>query len=307
MDSRQPTRAMRVQRRRVEHAFARAYGQVDDPAAVDALRDLREELARVWPLHQHTIDNRESLSSAVIDSLTPRSADARAQDDGLSIGHCYDPGNLYAGGDFYDVLPTGPRRWRLCLGDVRGKGASAAATALMVRHTLRTAAYLGLAPSEALRVAHDLLLFDGDDDPEPRFCTAAVVQADLGADAAALRLALAGHPPVLLVRSCGEVQEVDSSGTALALLETLEVSDVRVDLTPGDLLVLYSDGVTEARHGTDRFGDDRLLDVVTSCRGMPAPAVVECLQEAVTDFRSDESQDDVTVLAVSYRPGAGAR
>ncbi len=291
-------RTLRVHRRRIEHAYEQVRGVVG-PDGAEALEAFRHELDRTWPIQQQAVAGRDLLSTALVDSLTPRHVDPA---NGVAVGSCYDPGNTHVGGDFYDVFSLSDAEVALTLGDVCGKGAHAAATALMARHTLRTAMHLGHSPSAAFRVAHDLLLADGRHEAEPRFCTAVAAHAHLGADGAFIHLALAGHPPALVLRSDGSVEQVGEAGTALGLFESLDTSEVVVALGLGEVFLAYSDGVTEARNGGDIFGDDRLMDVLATCRDMSAQALVDCIHRAVLDFRTGDRHDDVTLLALAYRP-----
>ncbi len=298
MEWRDAPRKLRVHRRRIEHAYEQVR-VLAGPDAAEALETFRNELDRNWPIQQQAVVGRDLLSTALVDSLTPRQLDHAA---GVAVGSCYDPGNTHVGGDFYDVISLSDTEVALTLGDVCGKGAHAAATALMARHTLRTATYLGHSPSAALRVAHDLLLADGRDEAEPKFCTAAAAHAYLAEDGAVMHLALAGHPPPLVLKTDGSVEQVGKAGTALGLFESLETSEVTVELAAGEVFLAYSDGVTEARNGDDIFGEERLMDVFATCRGMSAQDLVDCIHHAVLDFRSGEGHDDVTLLALAHRP-----
>jgi phosphoserine phosphatase RsbU/P len=291
-------RTLRVHRRRIEQAFEQVRLLVG-PEAAEALDAFRHELDRSWPIQQQTVAGRDLLSAALVDSLTPRHVDPA---NGVAVGSCYDPGNTHVGGDFYDVFSLSDTEVALTLGDVRGKGARAAGTALMARHTLRTAMHLGHAPSAAFRVAHDLLLADGRDEAEPRFCTAVAAQAHLGADGALIHLALAGHPPALVLRTDGSVEQVGEAGTALGLFQSLDTSEVVVELGLGEVFLAFSDGVTEARNGADIFGDDRLADVLATCRSMAPQALVDAIHRAVLDYRTGDSHDDVTLVALAYHP-----
>jgi len=176
-------------------------------------------------------------------------------------------------GDFYDVHPAGPGRSAFVLGDVSGKGVHAAIVTSMARYTVRTLSAQGWRPRQVLEQLNDALR--AADDPE-RFCT--VVYGHLeqhlpppdGPGGVRLTLALGGHPPPLLRRRDRSVQAVGTPGTALGLVPGVEIHEVHLDLAPGDVLLAYTDGVTEARRGEEEFGEERLAAVLAAV-GAPPP------------------------------------
>jgi serine phosphatase RsbU (regulator of sigma subunit) len=176
-------------------------------------------------------------------------------------------------GDFYDVHPAGPGRSAFVLGDVSGKGVHAAIMTSMARYTARTLSAQGWRPRQVLEQLNEALL--ARDDPE-RFCTVVYghVEQHLpppdGPGGVRLTLALGGHPPPLLRRRDRSVQPVGTPGTALGLIPAVEIHEVHLDLAAGDVLLAYTDGVTEARRGTQQFGDERLA-VVLAKVGAPPP------------------------------------
>lgn len=177
-------------------------------------------------------------------------------------------------GDFYDVHPAGPGRSAFVLGDVSGKGVHAAVVTSMARYTVRTLSAQGWRPSQVLEQLNQALL--GADDPE-RFCT--VVYGHLEPDPPGMAepggvrvtLALGGHPPPLLRRRDRRVMAVGRPGTALGLMSSIEVHEVELDLAPGDVLLAYTDGVTEARGDGEQFGEHRLARVLAEAGGGGAP------------------------------------
>lgn len=160
-------------------------------------------------------------------------------------------------GDFYDVHPAGPGRWAFVLGDVSGKGAQAAVVTSMVRHTVRTLSAQSCTPPEVLGQLNRALLSGRD--PE-RFCTVTYghISYPPGTDAVRVELALGGHPPPLLRRADGQVRAIGVPGTALGLLDEIDVRTTSIDLARGDVLFAYTDGVTETRRGDEQFGEQRL-------------------------------------------------
>jgi PAS domain S-box-containing protein len=195
-------------------------------------------------------------------------------------------------GDFYDVHPAGDGRWGLVLGDVSGKGVGAAVVTAMARYTVRALSAQGSSPSVVLDQLNSALL---SDDVE-RFCT--VVYAHLDPSGLRMSVALGGHPRPLLRRRDGRVELVGEHGTALGMIPEIEVREVTVDLEPGDVVLAYTDGVTEARAGGvgEEFGESRLVEVLRRA-GPGAEDVAEAVMAAVEAF-SASRDDDVAVFVL---------
>jgi serine phosphatase RsbU (regulator of sigma subunit)/anti-sigma regulatory factor (Ser/Thr protein kinase) len=220
------------------------------------------------------------------------------QIDGLTIDSRYQPvgdGSL-VGGDFYDVFPLGSGRWGLMIGDVCGQGVVAASLTSLVRYTARAAARQWRSPAEVLRFTNAAL---ADHDLGERFCTVllAVIEPDaLGAD---LTLAIGGHHQPLLHRPGAGVQQVGAIGSALGLMIDAEVTDVSMRLQPDDLLVLFTDGVIEAREpGGEQVGESFLVDLVEAHAADGPAAVGAAVERAVLDIGGGRARDDMAVLVI---------
>jgi hypothetical protein len=175
------------------------------------------------------------------------------------------------GGDFYDVHPAGRGRAAFVLGDVSGKGVHAAVVTSLARYTVRTLSAQGLSPREVLNHLNRALLDQHDDE---RYCTVVyghVLPAEPGQDGVRLVLTLGGHPQPLVRRREGTVHPVGTPGTALGLLPVIDVTEVVVDLGAGDILLAYTDGVTEARNGKEQFGEERLARVLSDLQVETTP------------------------------------
>ena len=157
------------------------------------------------------------------------------------------------GGDFYDVFQVDERRWAVTIGDVCGKGIEAAAVTGLARHTLRAAARHFDSAADVLHALHRAM----SDHRPATFCTVCFVYVETGPSGAQqMTMALGGHPQALLRRADGTVEEVGELGTLLGIVEP-QLFDVVVDVAPGDTMVLYTDGLTDAPRrsgGTDRRG-----------------------------------------------------
>jgi integral membrane sensor domain MASE1/anti-sigma regulatory factor (Ser/Thr protein kinase) len=164
-----------------------------------------------------------------------------------------------AGGDFYDVFDTSEGRWLAVIGDVCGKGPEAASLTALARYTLRAVGRQAAGPSEALRALNEAILEQRSDH---RFMTAVLVQLETDGAGHGVSLSNGGHPPPILVRSSGEVEEISGQGgMLLGIYSDPELVDQRVELGAGDALVLFTDGLAERRDPNDDIRDriERLL------------------------------------------------
>jgi phosphoserine phosphatase RsbU/P len=184
-------------------------------------------------------------------------------------------------GDFFDVFPSVGTLWGMVVGDVCGKGPMAAKSAALARNTLRAAARRVTRPTRILADLNQALLDWPTDDP--RFLTAIYASARLFSGGALVRISSAGHPLALVRSAHGDVHEFGRPGTLLGVLPDPELHDSQRVLRTGDSLILFSDGVTEARRGTDRelYGDERLRELVTGLGDLPAMATAETIRLAI--------------------------
>ena len=205
------------------------------------------------------------------------------------------------GGDYYDVIttvaPDGGARLLLCVADVSGKGLPASLVMSNMQATLR--ALLGRTASlPALADQASALLYAATT-PE-KYVTAAFV--DLEPATGALRFVGAGHVDTLVVRADGEAVMLVSTGTPLGLLQPgLPFGESELTLGPGDVLVLYSDGVTEAQNAAEEeYGVERLLEVVRATASEPPDAMIARLLDSIDGFAGAAPQfDDITLLVLT--------
>ena len=202
------------------------------------------------------------------------------------------------GGDFYDMFQVGVDDWVVVLGDVCGKGVEAAVVTALVRHTLR-AVVIGLhEPAQALEVLNEALLAQADG----RFCTVVMARLQRDADGWRVTLGSGGHPAPLLRRPGRPVEPVNGEGPLVGVLESVEFRDRVVRLGPGDVLTLFTDGVTEARRNGELYGDGRLRDSVER-GGATAAGVVEAILEDVEVFQRGSLRDDVALVSLRVLEG----
>ncbi len=166
---------------------------------------------------------------------------------GLEVAARYLPaaGGSEVVGDFFDVFQRGPDAWGFMIGDVAGKGVEAAKLATLARHTIRTAAMQWLSPREILLTLNQAML---EQDPDSdRFVTAIYGTLEVTSDGVDVALSVAGHPTPLVRRADRTLETTDCHGTLLGALADPLLTEESIHLAPGDTLVLYTDGVTEAR------------------------------------------------------------
>jgi len=214
---------------------------------------------------------------------------------GAALSAVYRPAwqGLEVGGDFYDAFTTGDGHWYLVIGDVCGKGAEAAAVTALARYTLRTAAARVSSPAAILRWVGDAML--DQDAAGGRYCTIACAHIDLGAGR--LTVSCGGHPLPVLRRASGAVELVGAPGTLLGLLPDPELQERSVALDPGDTLVLYTDGLTEARAPFGMWGEAELIAAVQAAPMNGAVSLVDNLVSAALGDRA-APRDDLAVLAL---------
>jgi PAS domain S-box-containing protein len=256
-----------------------------------------EELARRAALavdNARVYEDRRRVAETLQLSLLPPTLPSI---EGVELGAAYrasgDGNDL--GGDFYDVFEVGDGTWAAVIGDVCGKGPGAAAMTGLARHTLHAVARRGDPPSRVLSRLNDAIVLEPHED---RFLTAVLCRIEPRADGVRLALARAGHPMPVLRRRDGSVRAIGPPGVLLGSLAHVELTDEAVDLAPGDLVVLYTDGVTEARNREEILGSDRLRELVENCGGLDAQAVAVRIQDAALEFQPGPPRDDVAVLVL---------
>jgi sigma-B regulation protein RsbU (phosphoserine phosphatase) len=207
------------------------------------------------------------------------------------------------GGDFYDLFPLSQDRWGLFLGDVCGKGARAAAITSMIRYTLRAAAAYDSDPATVLSTLNAAMHQEYGRDSQ-HFCTAIFGLLAPRGPGFTVTLANGGHPAPLLIGADGAADyQPLPGGMLIGILPDASFTATAIVLAPGDTLVLYTDGLTEARTaeprpGERRYGDEALRAFAASLGPTTAPAAVAAIT-TLLDQLSDGLDDDTAILALS--------
>lgn len=210
------------------------------------------------------------------------------------------------GGDFFDVLLTPEGVAVLVVGDVQGKGVEAATLTSAARHTLRAAALAGASPAGMLQQLNDALLYGqserlvaSDGSPSIRFVTvtvAALTPIDGGFRAV---VASGGHPPTLVIHPAGEIEQVHADGVILGVFADAKFEEREVLVGRSDVIVLYTDGVTEQRQQPDLFNEDQLGRLVRNMRTgrhLDAAATAQLILDTVVDLSPREVRDDIALV-----------
>lgn len=220
---------------------------------------------------------------------------------GLDFGGAYRPAGdgSVVGGDFYDVFEIRSGVWGVVLGDVCGKGPSAAVVTALARHTVRALAVRMSSPSEVLAGLHDAI----DRSDSDGFCTALHLVARPEDGSVHLTMSAGGHHLPLHVDRDGEITEVGRTGHLLGMLGPPRLHDVDVAIRPGESLALYTDGVVEGRRGSEYFGEQRLRDTLRAHHDRPAQALADTIAGAAVEFQDGHTRDDIAVVVLKAPAG----
>ncbi|MFF1404399.1 SpoIIE family protein phosphatase [Streptomyces sp. NPDC058294] len=222
---------------------------------------------------------------------------------GAQLAAFYHPAGegLDIGGDFYDVFPRGDGSWAFILGDVCGRGALAATTTALVRHTARAVAGLLEDPVDVVE-AVDKALNDRFAHQNNGFVTLVHGHLTPGADGLDIQLVRAGHTPPLLLDADHVVDDVEAPGGLLGIGIPPRLTARRLTLRPGESLLLYTDGITECRAmGAEQYGETRLVKALAAAPHRPAAGdIVRILAEDVRAFVGGrEVEDDQAALVIT--------
>ncbi len=253
--------------------------------------------ARLYAEHMLTRYRQEMFASRYLHELmTPRQP---PKVSGWQLARILRPARLVVGGDFHDFIRLGEESYAILLGDVSGKGVDAQVRVPSVKSAIK----LGLrgnpakSLSDALSLANSMLV----EDLSEAFATAVILR--ITQNDGCVSVANAGHTPVLLLRSDGAVEHLKASGPPLGASEDVSYSDEQVHLHKGDALVIFTDGVIEARNkGGEPYGIERLEALLHRLKGMDAQKIASRILEEVLGFGTRTMDDDITIIVAKYVP-----
>ncbi len=258
--------------------------QVDFAAKLMVVATLALENARLYERERRIAD---TLQEAILTPPEPM--------PGVETAYLYRPASTTAniGGDFYDVFAIGPDRVGIVIGDVSGKGLDAARLTSLLHHGMRAYVYEDADPARALARLNALVLRST---PTETFASGflGVLEPSTGT----LRYCTAGHPPPAVIGSAHAWYLDGSRSPVLGVLEDAVYTAGEAVLSRGETLVLYTDGVTEARRERDLFGEKRLLAALEGLEGACVADLPGKLLAEVLSFAGGHLSDDTVILAV---------
>ncbi len=211
-------------------------------------------------------------------------------------------------GDYYDFLPVGNNRVGMVLGDVSGKGVSAALIMSAIQSLIRTRFYKDPSDGEPESDYFSTARFFGvlnqqmfENTPEEKYATCFYALYDSATRQ--LVYTNAGHPAPVLFRN-GSVHRLDAGGTPLGLISPVSYHEAKIVLEPGDTLIAFTDGFTESENNfEDQFGENQLIEAVQRSRGGPLPELVDEIYRSVEEWTGGgEPQDDMTLIIARATP-----
>lgn len=268
-------------------------------ADLGLLEELGEQLALAIRA-DHIFQRRTAIADALQASLLPR---RRPAIPGVEMAAAYlaATDGIDIGADFYDAYQT-PEGWGLSVGDVCGKGEEAAAVTAAARHAIRVIAHGTADPAAVLAGANEILLAE---ELSGGFVTASIAHLRWADGVLHAVLGSAGHPSAAVIRSDGRVQMPGGGGLPLGLLADAEPGLHELTLAKGDVLFLYTDGLTQAR-GLDRsYFQAHLADELAGLAGRHPDQIEAALRRTLLEFTAGRLIDDITMLVVRVGDSPG--
>ncbi|MCU0269066.1 MAG: serine/threonine-protein phosphatase [Acidimicrobiales bacterium] len=248
-------------------------------------------------LHRTQLERR-AQEVLVQEELAPRKwAERLAPEElpdipGFEVGRVYQAGSGLMAGDFYDVFRVTPTRVAAVIGDVSGHGIEPAITAFQAKYLLRVFLRQYRDPAQAVEELNTQMSASGRHE---EFISLCVAVFDL--DAGTVRYTSAGHPAAMLWHE-REVRPLRATGPLVMLDPRAGYVSREIALDVDDLLLLYTDGLAEARSGANLFGEERIANLLKRDPGVAADVLCKSLLEAATDFACVSIDDDVAFLAI---------
>jgi len=276
--------------------------------------ELAEELARRAAL---AVDNARLYRSRsqVVRTLQEGLLPSRLPGvPGVEVGLRYlSAGEVDVGGDFYDLFETRmadqdgssepPSSWGVVIGDVSGKGAEAAAVLALARYTIRALATREPHPSAVLTGLNETMLRQRHEHDDYKFCTVTYIRLETNEEntqhGVKVTVCRGGHAAPFVLKADGSIHKIGQPGGAIGVFDDVNLTEQEAHLAPGDALVLYTDGVVEARSPEGIFfGEERLMTLLRSSVALDAPTMASHIEGAVLNFQEQAPRDDIAVLVL---------
>jgi sigma-B regulation protein RsbU (phosphoserine phosphatase) len=273
------------------------------PQDLHVLRTLAASAAREVALRSAVIEEHEArlraelLARTLQESLLPP---LLTTVQGLDVGANFHPAGhgLELGGDFYDFFRSGDDTWTFVIGDVCGKGVGAARVATFARYTVGAGAMQTHDPSRVLQMLHETLVARAP--AQERFLTAIVGNLQKCSGEYRIALASGGHGSAIVRRANGDVVALDLPGSIIGSIVPFFSDSIEFRLWAGETIVLYTDGVTEARKNGTMFGEDAVRQIVASAGGTSSSSdLARLIVEAALSYDGGTAKDDMAVLVLT--------
>ena len=254
--------------------------------------ELRLAAAREVTSHERLRAESEERARTLQQSLLPTKLPQLA---GVELAGEYLPANReVVGGDFYDVFDAGDS-FGLVVGDVCGHGIAAASLTAAVRQSIRALATGDWSPAQVLQGVNRVIRTQDEDS---RFCTVALLRCQPTGHGFTATIALGGHPQPFMTRADGSVTAAGIPGSLLGCFDDNAFPETTISVGPGESLVLYTDGLTEAGGAATRFREEQLLSTLNGLAGMSSASTAAALIAAVT-AQEAAPRDDIALLVAS--------
>lgn len=240
---------------------------------------------------------RSRIARTLQQSLLPRMPEVENVEVGvvyLSVGE-----ETVIGGDFYDLIRTDSGKLMAVVGDVCGKGPAAAAVTALARYTIQAIVMEKDSPANALNSLNRAMLRQVDD---VKFCTVAcgrLEEAEGTNGEFDFIVARGGHPALILIRASGKVEKINPKGRVIGVFDDPGLEEESVRLKPGDSVVLYTDGIIEAKNSEgELFGEEHLLETLTGLNDLHAKEIADELRDVADEFSEGSPKDDIAILVL---------
>lgn len=203
------------------------------------------------------------------------------------------------GGDFYDYVPVAKNHWGLTIADVSGKGMPAAIFMGLSRTIVRASTTGNISTENALKHANELICRDSR---SGMFVT--LFYAVLDSINMKLKYVNAGHnPPFLLREGANNIISLEATGIPLGVMENIDINEREIELLRGDILVLYTDGVTDAiNEKEEAFGKEKLAEIIQKDSSLTAKDIIQKVQDEIVMFAGEQPQfDDITLMIMKVK------
>lgn len=253
---------------------------------------------RLGTLLAFAIENAELFAEQrdIAQTLQSALVSAPKKIQGLTFGYLYRSATRAAsvGGDFFDLFELDDDRVGILIGDVSGKGVRAATVTALTRNTIRALTYENDSPADVMRRANEVIFKATS---ASTFVT--LLLCILDTSTGTIAYCSAGHTTGLIRKADGSVELFESHSPLAGALERADFSDGHSVLAAEDTLVLYTDGITEARRGKDLFGEERVVGLLQEQASMDPKTVPQIILDAVLEYADGKLSDDVAIVAVA--------